>query len=85
MDKIIGFQLSDIFYAAFKKYYENTQDFRADKLAKYVKYGTDNENEIWMLRYGLSFEDIEWANNCIDRINQEEIVFNDRVLVNANS
>ena len=79
LDKTIGFYLSDIFYAAFQKYYETTQDTRAEKLAKYVKYGTDNEKEIWMLRYGLTFEDIEWADNCIDSINQEAIVFNNNI------
>lgn len=79
LDKTIGFHLSDIFYAAFKKYYESTNDDRADRLAKYVKYGTHNNREIWMLRYGLSFEDIEWADKCIESINQEEIVFNQNV------
>lgn len=79
LDKTIGFYLSDIFYAAFQKYYEATQDTRAEKLAKYVKYGTDNEKEIWMLRYGLTFEDIEWADDCIECINQEAIEFNNNI------
>lgn len=79
LDKTIGFHLSDIFFAAFQKYYETTQDERAEKLAKYVKYGTDNDRHIWMLRYGLTFEDIEWANSYIESINQEEIIFNDAV------
>lgn len=79
LDKTIGFHLSDIFYAAFQKYYESTQDSRAEKLAKYVKYGTDSDRHIWMLRYGLTFEDIEWAENYIKDINQEEIVFNNGI------
>ena len=79
LDKTIGFYLSDIFYTAFKKYYETTKDIRADKLSKYVKYGTDNERQIWMLRYGLTFEDIEWADKYIAEINEEEIVFNTNV------
>jgi len=79
LDKTIGFYLSDIFYAAFQKYYETTQDTRAEKLAKFVKYGTDNEKEIWMLRYGLTFEDIEWAKDCIESINQETIEFNNNI------
>ena len=29
------------------------------KMANFVKYGTDNEKEIWLLKYGFSFEDIE--------------------------
>lgn len=79
LDKLIGFKLSDIFYAIFHQYYEKTQDQNALKLAKYFKYGTDKEREIWMLRYGLSFEDIEWASDCIDSIDESEIVFNKKV------
>lgn len=79
LDKIIGFKLSDIFYAIFHQYYEKTHDNNALKLAKFFKYGTDNEREIWMLRYGLTFEDIEWANNCIDSIDEQEIIFNDNI------
>ena len=79
LDKIIGFKLSDIFYAAFRKYYDDSLDIRADKLSKLVKYGTDNEREIWLLRYGISFEDIEWVNNYVIEINQEGIAFSEDV------
>jgi superfamily II DNA/RNA helicase len=79
IDKLIGFKLSDIFYAAFFKYYERKNDVRAFKLAKYIKYGTDNERHIWMLRYGLSFEDIEVLDEHIDRINSEAIVFKNTI------
>ena len=79
LDKLIGFKLSDIFFAAFHNYYKNNRDEKARKLANYIKFGTDNDREIWMLRYGLSFEDIEWVDSCIDRINEEEIIFNDKV------
>lgn len=79
LDKLIGFKLSDIFYAIFHQYYEKTKDENALRLAKYFKYGTDKEREIWMLRYGLSFEEIEWAADCIDTIDESEIVFNDKI------
>lgn len=39
----------------------------------------DSDKEIWMLRYGLSFEDMEWAAPCIENINEEEIVFNEEI------
>ena len=73
LDKLISFKLSDIFYAIFSEYYKRTNDIRALKMAQYFKYGT--ENEIWMLRYGLSFEDIEILKPYIVSIGQEEIVF----------
>lgn len=75
MDKLIGFKLSDIFYAAFYLYYEKINDERALSLAKYVKYGTDNERYIWMIRYGMTFEDIEALDEHIESINEREIVF----------
>ncbi len=79
LDKLIGFKLSDIYYAIFYQYYERTKDEKALKLAKYFRYGTDKEREIWMLRYGLTFEDMEWANSCIDSIDEQEIKFNDNI------
>lgn len=44
-------------------------------MAQLVKYGTEDEKEIMMLRYGFSFEDMEWLEPYIKKINQEEIVF----------
>lgn len=75
IDKLIGFKLSDVFFAAFSKYYEKKDDTRALRLAKYIKYGTDNEKHIWMLRYGLTFEDIEILDKHIDKIGSEAITF----------
>lgn len=79
IDKLIGFKLSDIFYAAFFKYFEKTTDERANRLAKYVRYGTDRDRHIWMLRYGLAFEDIEVLDQHIESIDSTQIVFKDSV------
>ena len=79
LDKLIGFKLSDIFYAIFCEYYEKSKDERSLKLAKYIKYGTISEEEIWMLRYGFDFEDIEWIKPCVASIDKTEILFNDKV------
>ena len=49
------------------------------RLAKYFEYGTDKEREIWMLRYGFSFEETELVSECIDFIDETEIKFNDRI------
>jgi len=74
LDKLIGFKLSDIYYAIFSQYHQQHGDIRALKLAKYFKYGTDDADEIWMLRYGMSFEDIEVIKPYVISISQEEIV-----------
>lgn len=79
LDKLIGFKLSDLFYAIFHLYFITYHDNRAERLAKLIKYGTEDPVEIWMLRYGFSFEEIEWLKPCIDSINQEEIKFNEHI------
>lgn len=79
LDKLIGFKLSDLFYAIFHQYYTSKKDERAERLAKLVKYGTEDSTEIWMLRYGFTFEDIEWLKPCIESIDQNEIKFNTKI------
>lgn len=79
LDKLIGFKLSDLFYAIFHEYFIKYQDNRAERLAKLIKYGTEDSNEIWMLRYGFSFEEIEWLKPCVDSIDQREIIFNKKI------
>ena len=79
LDKLIGFKLSDLFYAVFHQYFMEYQDDRAERLAKLIKYGTEDPNEIWMLRYGFSFEEIEWLKPCVEKIDQTEIRFNDGI------
>lgn len=70
LDKLIGLYLSDIFYAAFIKYNERCIDERAIKMANLIKYGTYNPKYIWMLRYGMSFEDIEVLDRYIMSIDE---------------
>ena len=79
LDKLIGFKLSDIYYAILHQYYQRYHDIRADKLAKYFKYGTDDEVEILMLRYGMSFDDIERIKPFVISISEEEIVLKEEV------
>ena len=75
LDKLIGFKLSDVYCATLKKYYLSNHDERALKLAKYIKYGTANERHIWMLRYGMSYEDIEVLEEHIEDIDETQITF----------
>lgn len=79
IDKLIGFRLGDIYFAMFNQYGISMGDERAIRIAKYIKYGTSNEREIMMLRYGFTFEDIEWLNECIKEITENEILFNEKV------
>lgn len=79
LDKLIGFRLSDVFCAAFDKYYQKTHDKRAKIMQNYVRYGTDNSKEIWLLRYGLTFEDIEVIEPYVESVDEERILFKDSI------
>ena len=75
VDKVISFSLSDVYIAAFGQYYKETKDKRAAAMVKYFAYGTNNPMEILLLRYGFSFEDIEWLKEYVDTIDENKIVF----------
>lgn len=79
IDKIIGFKLKDIYYATFQKYFERTNDIRAKNMALYLKYGTIDNMEIMLIKYGFSFETIEWLKKYIKEINEDEIVFERKI------
>lgn len=77
IDKTIGFYMSDRLYACFMKYYEATGDERAKMMAKVYKYGTYDEKSIMLLRYGLSFEDIEDLGRYVRSVNEWGITVTD--------
>ena len=79
LDKVISLSLKDPLCAAFKLYFEETGDVRARSFSNYIAYGTEDEMEIWLQKYGFEFEDIEWIKPCINRISEEEIVFNNLI------
>lgn len=76
LDKVIGLSLSDPICAAFEQFYEKTGDKRAKSLCNYIQYGTDQVEEIWLLRYGFEFEDFDWLVSVIDHIDENGITFN---------
>ena len=83
LDKLIGFRFGDAYYAAFRLYGEKYNDTRAMKMANYIRYGTNNQKEILMLRYGFDFEDFDWLSPTIKDITEEEIVFFDTKHLNS--
>lgn len=76
IDKVISLSLKDPLSAAFLLYYEKYADMRALHLSNYIAYGTNNQTEIWLLRYGFTFDEIEWILPLIENINEQEIIFN---------
>lgn len=81
IDKIIGFKLKDIYYATFQKFFERTGDIRAKNMALYLKYGTIDYVEIMLIRYGFSFETIEWLKKYVKKVDEDEIVFKKKIMV----
>ncbi len=79
LDKVISLSLVDPLCAAFQLYYNDTDDERALIIKNYIRYGTNNETEIWLLRYGFSFEDIEWLIEYVDNVNEDKIIFSDNI------
>jgi len=75
LDKVISLSLVVPITAAFQLYYEETGDGRALIMKNYIRYGTNDSTEIWLLKYGFSFEDIEWLVNYIVSIDENGIVF----------
>ena len=45
----------------------------------YIKYGTNDQKEMWLLRYGLTFEDIEIIKPHVESIDMVGIKFFDSI------
>lgn len=75
IDKVISLSLKDPLGAAFMMYYNKHKDVRALAMSNYIKYGTNNEVEIWLLKYGFTFDEIEWILPHVKSINSEQIIF----------
>lgn len=79
LDKVISLSLADPINAALEIYYQERTDLRAKALQNYIKYGTNSNFAIMLLRYGFDFEDHSWIMPCINQISEDGIEFNERV------
>lgn len=75
LDKVISLSLADPICGALQLYYDKTGDNKALVMKNYIRYGTNNQKEIWLLKYGFSFEDIEWLEEYVQDINENAINF----------
>ncbi len=75
LDKVISFSLSDVYTTAFDLYFEESGDERSLSMKKFFRYGTNDDYDIMLMRYGFTFEDIDWLRDHIDYINDNEIKF----------
>lgn len=79
LDKVISLSLAKPLCAAFELFATRENDERGMILANYIRYGTNDNTEIWMLKYGFTFEDIEWLKPYIVEINKNTIIFSDQI------
>lgn len=79
LDKVISLSLVDPICAALEVYYLKEQDLRARALQNYIKFATNSQMEIMLLRYGFDFEDHEWLKKCISNISEQKIEFNENI------
>lgn len=84
LDKVISFSLSETFVAAFDQFYEHSKDPRAKEMVNYFRYGTNDEIEIWLIRYGFSIEDAEKIKRFVLSIDEREINFSEKIYLDEN-
>lgn len=79
LDKVISLSLADPICAVLELYASRNNDQRADQLKKFIKFGTDDDIEIWLLRYGFGFEEIQWIKEHVSSIDMRKISFKDSI------
>ncbi len=85
LDKVISFSLADMYVAAFDQYFIQTNDIRAKSMVNYFRYGTNDEKEIWLMRYGFSIEEAEVIKPHVLAIDENEILFENSIYKEENS
>lgn len=75
LDKVISLSLTDPICAALEVYWVTKKDKRARALVNFLRFGTNDDLEIWLLRYGFDAEDLEWLKQHIKSIDENKITF----------
>ena len=79
LDTVISFSLVEVFSAAFKIYFEHTDDYRAVQVIELLRYGTNDSRNVLLMRYGFPPEDVPAIAPYIKSISELNIEFSDRV------
>lgn len=75
LDKVISFSLTDVYVATFTLFYEKEGDPNAVRLANYMRHGTADDKEIYLLRYGFTLDEMDEVAPHVESIDENEIVF----------
>ncbi len=79
LDKVIAQCIVDPIAGALELYYRQTRDSRARVMGNYIRYGTNDSTDIWLLRYGFEPEDIEWISKLVTSVDENQIFFNGKI------
>nr|WP_081984051.1 DEAD/DEAH box helicase [Massilia sp. JS1662] len=79
MDQVISFSLSDVFSAAFRIYGNENKDARSEKMLELLRFGTNNNVYMLLMRYGFAPESVAEIAPYVLRISEREIVFSPEV------
>lgn len=79
LDKVISLSISDPICAALKIYHQNTEDERALALSNYIRYGTNDATDIWLIKYGFGLDDIDWIKEHVTSVDSTRIQFRESV------
>jgi ApbE superfamily uncharacterized protein (UPF0280 family) len=73
IDKVITLSMADPMCAVFDNYYEKTKDERANAICNLLRYGTNDEKEIWLFKYGYTHEEIMKVKQYVMHVDENEI------------
>ncbi|WP_243739214.1 DEAD/DEAH box helicase [Flavobacterium sp. 245] len=79
IDKVLSLSIRDPVSSVFILYFQKTMDQRGIILSNYIKYGTNDDTEIWMLKYGFTFDEMDELKKHIFKIDATEIQFKESV------
>lgn len=75
LDKVISLSLVDPLCASLEMYFIKHKDYRAEALKNYIRFGTNENLEMWLLRYGFGYEEILWIKEHVETIDSTKILF----------
>jgi hypothetical protein len=75
LDKVVALSITDPVCAVLEIYHKNNDDIRALALSNYIRYGTNDETDIWLMKYGFGLDDIDWIKEHVESVDQARIHF----------
>ncbi len=79
LDKVVSLSITDPICAVLELYYKNKDDKRAIDLSNYIRYGTNDSTDIWLMKYGFCLDDIDWIKEHVESVDSTRIYFSESV------